>query len=242
MELYGVKYEYSGGSMCFRSEFSVEVRPCEVVRCEFWPEDMELDRVVREHVPVTPERWEDIRRITAELVPLMRRYEPPVIRGPVPRILDGGDYQRIFLDFGGGWVQYNAPDDRRFLTFDALLRETAHPTGREIVWYPAPEACGIFIMNEKKGWSYQLTHFGEGWRYIANDGKNRTDAFVGSEVWERAKPLCDGIDLEADPADPYRDPITATVYRTDGKQKRVKLREEEAERIAKGLKELGIRD
>jgi len=61
-ELVGVKYEYSGGSMVYGSDFYIEVTPDEIIKCGYYDfEDSNTHEMIRkEHLEVSDSLWNDL--------------------------------------------------------------------------------------------------------------------------------------------------------------------------------------
>lgn len=244
--LAAVRHESSGGSMSWRSEFSMELTPREIVRCSFWPADVEQDRQERTHVPVTAEQWRDVERAVTELWPLWQEAKQSA---PLPegvQVLDGGDYSRWTFtwntDGGEKTVEYAQPNDRRITTLITLLQELADPQGREIVWYEAPVLCGVVFRDEGKGISYQCTPWTGaegGYRFIAyytEGGEQRSlDLFSGEDVWQQTAAFCLPLELETFPRGGSSDKVTCSLYFSDGKQLCVKPDRAAAKALREGF-------
>ncbi len=255
-ELCGVRLELSGGSMSFHSEFGIEVTPDEIVWAEYWPEDdfSSADITRKEHVPVTAEQWGDLVRIVGdlyeELEPVLEKPAEPVPPPPEGEyILDGGDYHLMFLTWrtedGDRTVQYYNTSDRREMTFISLLKELAEPISREIVWYDPPVPSGIFYHSKADDESLQCTPFDDGTYYFiaryyeSAGGKKKGERrdvtkIVDAAIWEDfsafLEPLVPTL-KECPPGRSFDDPLTVTVYQSDGRQFTVQPDKETAKKI-----------
>ena len=247
-----VRYESSGGSMEFHSEFLADIKEDEIVEAEYWAE-MSDDEITRlSHAPVDKEIWKDIVKITDTLRTFMSvRKEldclPEVFPAPDPKfeVLDGGDYQRLYLTMTDGERRQIyacvIPQDRRFNTLRELLKEAVDPKGREIPWYEAPEINGIYIHSDQKGWSYQCTKREDEWMYRAywkEKGKNQSyGADVSEEVWNRIHDWLVEQNVEQYAAGSGKSP-GGTLYLTDGRQKSFHMPEAVAEESRRWFAEL----
>ncbi|MBO7703372.1 MAG: hypothetical protein J6S26_02910 [Solobacterium sp.] len=233
-ELKEIRYEYSGGSMNPKTEFLADVTADEIVEAEFWETESADEMTIIKHQAVTEEQWADLVKITDDLRQFMvvqrQIYDDAEEKSNMEEeemILDGGDYQNLYLTLTSGdfteTYQYVIPQDRRFQTLKDLLWELVDPKGREIVWYEAPEISGIFFQNKKKGYSYQFTQLGgeEFHRYYAywveNGKKKSFSTKLTDEDWEPVKEFLNEQNLEELPKGSLAD-IGGTRYMSDGKQ------------------------
>lgn len=249
--LVRVLYETSAGSMVARSDFMIEVTPEEIVRAEYWPEDLSVpDRAEKEHEPIKAAQWANIEKITAELLPVLEEIpeaepddEPLTIDGEEIFVLDGGDYWRLQLTWEKDGVERTAwirnPSDRRITTLDSLLRELADPIGREIVWYDAPVLNGIFFHSEEEDYSFQFTYFEseDNYYFIARyndaDGKTDVSRHVSVDEWPPAGAWFASLGLEDFPSGwSFHDPVTVTLYYSDGRQTTVQPDRDTAAKMA----------
>ena len=236
-ELVRVRHESSSGSMEPASDFAIEVTPEEIVRAEYWPEefDGEYERREIRHVPVTAEQWADIDKIVGILYPVLEPVPEEIANAPADdeddyMILDGGDYWNLWLtwraeDGTETELRYYNTSDRRIRTFVSLLEELADPIGREIVWYDPPEIKGVFMSDDKKDESFQLTFFDDGRYYFIvrwTEGREKKSfsRIVDESVWPDFKAFLETRYFERfEEGLSFKDPLTVTVYYTDGAQK-----------------------
>ena len=96
-------------------------------------------------------RWNEIEKAIEDILPILKRKNDEkkgVFRQLLSRIfvknedvMDGVgslSFTVVWRDDESGdelKVSYEIPDDKRFATLLDLMKETAHPIGREIVWY-----------------------------------------------------------------------------------------------------------
>ena len=245
-----IRYEYSGGSMEFGTEFLADVTAEELVEGEYWPQER-VDEICRvEHRPITTEDWQNLVKSTDQLRAFMVKRETPVSAdnsGEELFVLDGGDYQNLYLtlelDDQTETFSYIIPQDRRFTTLRTLLYELVDPQGREIIWYEAPEIAGIWFRNEKKGYSYQCTKF-EGdkqyvyrayWTERGSSKSLRTE--ISEETWQRIKTFCEDNQMMDLPAG-SRSETGGTLYLSDGRQYGFTADRKQAERFYAFFSEL----
>ena len=258
-KLAGVRHESSAGSMEFASEFAIELTPEEIVHCEYW--DLDKDRshmLSRDRVAIMDSQWADVEKAVLDLWGVWEEIPEEVLNkkpDPNVQILDGGDYNRWWLtwekaDGSRETVRYYYPGDRRIVTLKDLLEELANPKGREIVWYEPPSLCGATYINDKTDMSFQCNWWepskgsAEGYRFIVRfkeDGQkvNIYDQAKPS-VWEAAKPAFAWLDPEQYDYGSYKDPITLSLYYSDGSQKSLKLDKETAQTIEPYLRKLTL--
>ena len=157
-----IRYESSGGSMNYHSEFEIEASADEIISTAYWdgyyfgteesteqktlrsidnsfrtssPDDM----TVREHIPMDKKLWaaltEEMEYLKVQLKP-MKTHKLPIMPDPDMFVLDGGDYQRLFLTWETGGdeqtAQYYCPSGNRWYSVLAVLHEMARPVGRDL--------------------------------------------------------------------------------------------------------------
>lgn len=150
--LCGVKYWFSSGTM-YGADIHIHITDKELVYASYYPwegidnyDGDEYEEIIVENVPIDAERWCDIEKAVNDILPLLGEgmtseewNKPKVDLDPDIEILDGGDRRNFILtwrDENGEETElyYKTPGDRRFLNLLDLLKETAHPVGREITW------------------------------------------------------------------------------------------------------------
>ena len=144
-KLKRIRYESSGGSMNYHSEFEIEASAEEVIRTCYWDDNYysmseenaepemlaQIDgsfrtdagrgqMAVREHIPYDRALWEALSEEIGYLTELLRPVEEPKLPAmpdPDMFILDGGDYQRLYLTWetegAEQTVQYYPPYGNR---------------------------------------------------------------------------------------------------------------------------------
>lgn len=150
--LCGVNYSFRSGTM-YGADIHIHITDKELVYASYYPwegidnyDGDEYEEITVENVPIDAERWCDIEKAVNDILPLLGEgmtseewNKPKVDLDPDIEILDGGDRRNFILtwrDENGEETElyYKTPGDRRFLNLLDLLKETAHPVGREITW------------------------------------------------------------------------------------------------------------
>lgn len=151
------------------------------------------------------------------------------------QILDGGDssgFRLTWRDSGGTETTYSyrQPGDRRFYTLIAVMRETVHPVGREIVWYGEPEVDGVYV-TVGKPFSGKDSDFSfcckpntsvEGkWRFYAYYGENKKPlsciTSVDEAIWKRISEKLTELSVEKWKPGKYGSDKHITLYYSDGR-------------------------
>ena len=155
--LCGVEYCHTGGSV-YGQDITIILRDTELVYASYFPwegTDDYLgdgsDCITVENVPLEEGRWNEIEKAIEDILPILKRKNDEkkgVFRQLLSRIfvknedvMDGVgslSFTVVWRDDESGdelKVSYEIPDDKRFATLLDLMKETAHPIGREIVWY-----------------------------------------------------------------------------------------------------------
>lgn len=155
--LCGVEYCHTGGSV-YGQDITIILRDTELVYASYFPwegTDDYLgdgsDCVTVENVPLEEGRWNEIEKAIEDILPILKRKNDEkkgVFRQLLSRIfaknedvMDGVgslSFAVVWRDDESGdelKVSYEIPGDKRFATLLDLMKETAHPIGREIVWY-----------------------------------------------------------------------------------------------------------
>lgn len=131
-KLKKIRYETSGGSMNFHSEFELEASADEVIRANYWSDLIfdeaeqaapreRLDEIdnsyransdrdgmtIREHIPMDKELWsalsEEMEYLKEQLTPVKNK---PAFHLPKDVVvLDGGDYTRLYLTWDDGGAE-----------------------------------------------------------------------------------------------------------------------------------------
>ena len=155
--LCGVEYCHTGGSV-YGQDITIILRDKELVYASYFPwegTDDYLgdgsDCITVENVPLEEGRWNEIEKAIEDILPILKRKDiekKGIFRQLLSRIfaknedvMDGEgsfSFAVVWRDDENGAelsVSYEIPDDKRFVTLLDLMKETAHPIGREIVWY-----------------------------------------------------------------------------------------------------------
>lgn len=155
--LCGVEYCHTGGSV-YGQDITIILRDKGLVYASYYPwegTDDYLgdgsDCITVENVPLEEGSWNEIEKAIEDILPILKRKDNEkkgVFQQLLSRIfakneevMDGVgslSFAVIWRDDENGAelkVSYEIPDDKRFVTLLDLMKETAHPIGREIVWY-----------------------------------------------------------------------------------------------------------
>ena len=153
--LCGAEYSRTGGSV-YGQDITIILTDKELVYASYYPwegTDDYLgdgsDCITVENVPMDADRWNEIEKAIEDILPILKLKDDEkksVLQQWLSRIfvknedvMDGEgslSFALIWRDEDGGAeirVQYEIPNDKRFDTVLALMKETAHPIGREIV-------------------------------------------------------------------------------------------------------------
>lgn len=223
-KLIKIRCESSAGSMVHHSEFELEACPGEVIRASYWsdcyfsmseeraePEKLAAidgsyvtsgagERTVREHIPADRALWEAL----AEEVEYLKDQLTPVknIKLPLPdpdiRILDGGDYQRLYLTWetpeGEKTVQYYPPSGRRWSTVIDIIHEMARPVGRDLHRVGKTQMTEFFLKTPK--YSYQITPVkdSEDYYFFVHGDKSPVSRITRSQ-WLTVREHLSGLDV-----------------------------------------------
>lgn len=214
----------------------------------------EHDEIVVEHKPIEPAQWAEIVRAVnaiSALLKVIEEYKPtPKVNGmlmgfgdflnriPAPKfnpiqVLDGGDksdFRLTWREENGGETTYRyfQPNDRRYYTLLDILRETVHPTGREIVWYGEPVVNGVYVSvgeptsGRDKDFSFNVVEKEKGiWRFYAYYGENKQPvshyAEINEDIWARISEKLKELGVEQWKKGKYKDNLKLTLYYDDGK-------------------------
>ena len=257
-KLVGVTHESSAGSMEFATEFAIDVTPTEILHCEYWDLDVKRDEIIRKgNLPISEAQWADVEKAVLDLWGVWEELPDETANKPEdPEIfvLDGGDYNRWWLTWetaeGTEKIRYYNPADRRILTLNALLEELAHPTGRKIEWYTLPELSGATYINDKTDMSFQCNWWNlpegpeQGYRLIVRfeEGGEKVNIYdqADASIWEAAKPAFAWLNPDDFDYGSYKNPITLSLYYSDGTQDSLKLDTKTANAIEPYLRQLTL--
>ena len=109
-----------------------------------------------------------------------------------------------------------------------ILRETVHPTGREIVWYGKPIVTGVYVSvgestsGKDKDFSFNLVEKEKGvWRFYAYYGENKQPvsryAEITEDVWGKVAEKLKELGVEQLKQGKYKDNPIITLNYDDGK-------------------------
>ena len=233
----GIKFEYSGGSMNFATEFDIDVNPAEIVYTSFWDLDKTRDGMItKEHIAITNDQWSDVEKAVTDLWNNGKWQAIPeeILNRKPSRSdeyeLDGGDYSRWYLTFetdnGTETIQYYNPSDRRVITLSDVLKEIADPKGRKIEWFEEPYVTGVYYWNNSSDYSFQCTRqdadSDKSYNLFIHDKKNKDKQYISKtvkkSVFEDVWPTFAWIDT-SNATSSFDLKIGVTFYYSDGTQR-----------------------
>ena len=262
MDNRGIKrvcYESSGGSMNFHSEFHLEASADEVIRTSYWNDFFfgreeeasreklqEIDNgyrtsadsgmTVREHIPMDKELWnvfsEEMEYLKEQLKPVKK--EPVVKLFDDVRVLDGGDYSRLYVTWEDGGeektVQYYAPSGNRWATVLEVFHEMARPLGRDLRRIGKTQLTEMFLKAPE--YSYQITPIqGEKDYYFFVHGDKAATGRVSQEQWLTVREYLSGLDFSGFRAGKYECKYYLKLNYNDGINKNLEIDKKTAEMI-----------
>lgn len=119
----GIRFDRGHGS-AWGNQFYIEVCADEIVLARYFPENAR-DQKVCEHIPITPEQWNEI----CELVQAMDLKENRVSLWQLlwkNRKLDGGEYRALTVIWDENVeIAYQWPDNQQAKDLEALLEQLA---------------------------------------------------------------------------------------------------------------------
>ena len=156
--LCGVEYWYLSG-MEWGADINIRISEEKIVYASYFPWEGtdgdclsgETDPVTLENVTIEAEQWNNIEKAVMDIVPLLESMKEEnrlkkllyerLIKKHVMDGLEQTGFSLTWRDKDGEEtkVQYYIPSDPRFKTVLDLLKETAPPIGREIVWYDSQQ-------------------------------------------------------------------------------------------------------
>lgn len=253
LTLCGVEYSYSGSGTIYGEEKRVHITDKEIVYASFFPWEgtvnyngSDTDRIIIEHQPVTDEQWADIDKAVRNISHLLQKDEGTtgiemsgffsMLFPPKTEMVDGSGRSGFYItwrDENGSesTTKYYTLNDRRFYTLLDLMFETAHPTGREIVWYGEPVITGVHVTSgdphsgKDSGFSFQCTKKTDAedeWWFFAYYGENKKpvslSTTVNGEIWERIYGKLTELKPDEWNEGKYGNSTDITLYYDDGKQ------------------------
>lgn len=245
-----IRYGSSGGSMAHHSEFEIEADADEIIRtayysdCPFSPEEEDLpsetdadEMTVKEHIPMDKALWqalaEEIGYLKEQLRPVENR-KPLPFPAPDMFVLDGGDYQRLYLtwetDKGEDTVQYYPPSGNRWTSVIAIIREMARPVGRDLHRIGETRMTAFFLKTPK--YSYQITPVQntESFYFFVHGDSADTNRLT-REQWNTVREFLEGIDISGYKRGKYESKYYLRLNYNDGINKELEISKKTAELI-----------
>ena len=259
-KLKRIRYESSGGSMNYHSEFEIEADSEEIIRTAYWDGNYfgeeestkketlaEIDSsfrtsspdemTVREHIPMSSVLWNALTEETGYLKEQLRpvkKNDLPKLPDPDMFVLDGGDYQRLYLtwDIDGSeqTVQYYSPSGNRWYSVMAILHEMARPVGRDLCRIGETVITEFFLKAPE--YSYQITPVkdSDDYYFFVYGDKSDKDR-VTREQWLTVREFLNGLDVSDFGSGKYEDKYFLRLNYNDGINKNLEINKNLAEQI-----------
>ncbi len=258
--LKNIRYESSGGSMNYHSEFEIEASADEIVRTAYWdgyyfgieessvqeklaeidnsfrtsaPDEM----IVREHIPMDKKLWtaltEEMEYLKEQLKPV-EKTRLPIKPDPDMFVLDGGDYQRLYLtwhiDGDEQTEQYYCPSGNRWYSVMTILHEMSRPIGRDLRRIGETVMTEFYLDTPK--YSYQITpikNSDEYYFFVHGDepGKDR----ITHDEWLIVRDFLNELDVSEFESGKHKDKFYLRLNYNDGINKNLKINKETSEQI-----------
>ena len=259
-KLKRIRYESSGGSMNYHSEFEIEADSEEMIRTAYWDgyyfgaeerteKEMltEIDSsfrtsgddemTVREHIPMNKVLWD---ALTEEMEYLKEQLRPvkktalPILPDPDMFALDGGDYQRLYLTWENDGteqtVQYYSPSGNRWYSVMAILHEMARPVGRDLC--RIGETVMTEFMLKAPKYSYQITPVRDSDDYyFFVHGDESDKSRITREQWLTVRDFLNGLDVSDFGTGKYKDKYYLRLNFNDSINKGLEINKNVAEQI-----------
>ena len=259
-KLKKIRYEFSGGSMNYHSEFEIEADSEEIIRTAYWDGNYfgeeestkketlaEIDSsfrtsspdemTVREHIPMSSVLWNALTEETGYLKEQLRpvkKNDLPKLPDPDMFVLDGGDYQRLYLtwDIDGSeqTAQYYTPSGNRWYSVMAILHEMARPVGRDLCRIGETVITEFFLKAPE--YTYQITPVkdSDDYYFFVYGDKSDKDR-VTREQWLTVREFLNGLDVSDFGSGKYEDKYFLRLNYNDGINKNLEINKNLAEQI-----------
>ena len=256
-----IRYETSGGSMNFHSEFELEASPDEVIKAGYWKDfffgraeeeaSQETLRriddsyrtnnggdgmIVREHVPMDQELWgalsEEMGYLKEQLVPVN---DKPTFSLPEDVfVLDGGDYTRLYLTWDDTCAEKNVQYYAPSGNRWASVIDILHEMVRPLG--RDLRRIGKTQLTEMflktSEYSYQITPIkGENHYYFFVHGDKSNADRMSQEQWVSVCDYLNGIDFSGFGTGKYECRYYLRLSYNDGINKHLEINHETAEMI-----------
>lgn len=266
-KLKKIRYGSSGGSMNYHSEFEIEASSDEIISIAYWdgyyfgteestqqetlrridssfrtsaPDDM----TVREHIPMDKMLWtaltEEMEYLKVQLKPV-ETHKLPIKPDPDMFVLDGGDYQRLYLTWETGGdeqtTQYYCPSGNRWYSVMAVLHEMARPVGRDLHRIGETVITEFFLKAPK--YSYQITPIKDSKEYYFFVHGDKLDkSRISYDEWLTVRDFLKGLDVSGFGSGKYEDKYFLRLNYNDGINKNLEINKKIAEQIREYLQKL----
>ena len=258
--LKNIRYESSGGSMNYHSEFEIEASADEIARAAYWDgyyfgteESSEREKLtdidnsfrtsapdemtVREHITMDKKLWtaltEEMEYLKEQLKPV-EKTRLPIKPDPDMFVLDGGDYQHLYLtwetDGNEQTEQYYCPSGDRWYSVMAILHEMSRPIGRDLRRIGETVMTEFYLDTPK--YSYQITPIRNSDEYyFFVHGDESDKSKVTYDEWLIVRDFLDRLDVSEFKLRKHKDKFYLRLNYNDGINKNLKINKETAEQI-----------
>ena len=125
----GIIFERGHGS-AWGNQFYVDLREDEILTASYFPEG-EQEQMVCDHIPITPQQWNDIYLTVQKLE--LQKQRILLLESLRPwQKLDGGEYRKLTLVWatakGEERITYQWPDNQQADTLEKLLEQLVATT------------------------------------------------------------------------------------------------------------------
>lgn len=258
--LKNIRYESSGGSMNYHSEFEIEASADEIARTAYWggyyfgteesserekltdidnsfrtsaPDDM----IVREHIPMDKKLWtaltEEMEYLKEQLKPV-EKIRLPIKPDPDMFVLDGGDYQRLYLtwhiDGDEQTEQYYCPSGNRWYSVMTILHEMSRPIGRDLRRIGETVMTEFYLDTPK--YSYQITpikNSDEYYFFVHGDESDKSK--VTYDEWLIVRDFLGRLDVSEFKSGKHKEKFYLRLNYNNGINKNMKINKETSEQI-----------
>ena len=222
-KLVRIKYESSGGSMNYHSEFSIEADEKEIVRAEYWQDyyfadeeyamgEAELEKidsigrvgsdddlVVKESVPMDAELWTALTEEMEYLKPQLREVvsAPDNYQDDIYE-LDGGDYNNLYLTWEKDGVtstaQYYIMSGKRWSSVHEILIEMARPIGRDLRRIGETQLVKVYLSTPDYSYQASPVNGSDDYYYFVHGDKSNSDR-ISNDQWQVIRSFFESYDV-----------------------------------------------
>lgn len=266
-KLKRIRYESSGGSMNFHSDFELEADADEVIRTAYWcdhyysvaEQDADRDKLaeidnsfrtdtapdeitVREHIPMDKALWDALSEEFGYLRAQLREVEKtkPALPSAEMFVLDGGDYTRLYLT----WEKDGEEITAQYYCPSGKRWSAVIAILHEMV---RPVGRDLHRIGETQmtemflkapKYSYQITPVsGDVNYYFFVHGDKSPISRISREQWLSVREFLNGTDLSCFGAGKYEDKYFLRLNYNDGINKKLRINKKTAEMLREFMQE-----